>query len=92
MSDAVLLCDFSRYASRVTSHVEQRARLGDLAVREVRDDLRDELDHLEVVQVREVPGGLREEKVAGEDGDACAVERVDCLANVGVEFKGVSWR
>ena len=59
--------------------VEQRPRLRDFTVGEVRDDLRDELDHLQVVEVREVPGRLREEEVTREDGDAGAVERVDGL-------------
>ena len=40
--------------------VEQRARLRNFPVGEIRDDLRDELNHLQVVQVRQEPRRLRE--------------------------------
>ena len=59
--------------------VEQRPSLRDLAVGKIGDDLGDELDHLEVIEVGEVPRALREEEVTGEDRDAGSVQRVNRL-------------
>ena len=59
--------------------VEAVEALLHLPIREIHDHAAEQLDHVEVIEVGEVPAGLRKEKIASEHRNACIKTAVDCV-------------